>query len=125
MALTIPSIELASGITLTNACLAITQLNTNNTTSLTQTLDDHNQVQETPGGQYTCAFQVGIFASEQAISDQLPPVDLLRDGRTIRVFQLNLNDPEYQQMTPRQAAYQYLQSLQEFSGSSPVIELEA
>ncbi|WP_417345691.1 hypothetical protein [Ferrimonas sp.] len=125
MALIIPTITLASGITVENACLVITQLNTNNTTSLTQTLDDENQVQEIPGGQHTCAYQVGIFASEQAVKDKLPPIDLLRDGRTIRVFQLNLSDPAYQDLTPRQAAYQHLQAQEGLSNSTAVEDVEA
>ena len=114
MALTIQSLSLTSGITVQTPCLAITQLATSNSTSINESLNDDNEVHMVESGSHSCNFQLGIFANEQAVIDKLPPIDVFREGRHIKIFQIRLDDEPYQEMSPREAAYAYLESSPEF-----------
>lgn len=115
MALTVQSLNLASGITVQTPCLAITQLATSNSASINESLNDANEIHIVESGSHSCNFQLGVFANEQALIDKLPPIDVIREGRHIKVFQIRLDDEQYQGMSPRQAAYAYLESLPEFA----------
>lgn len=135
MAITLASLALSSGLELLNPLLVISELNVSNNTSASEHLDiinapgegvDVNQaykVINTRHGGRGCSVIVSVFMSQAAFDAGKPPIDVLKDGRNTKVFSINLDAPEFEAMTPRQAAYAYLLS-QEFSDGELVTELE-
>ncbi|WP_299001801.1 hypothetical protein [uncultured Shewanella sp.] len=123
MALNMPSIDMASGITVNNPCLVISQLSTSNNLSLSETLDNSNELAIVEGGAHICTFQLSVFASEQAIGEDRPPIDQVRDGYNIHIYQIRLEDELYTDMTPREAAYSYLKTLDEYSTATESTEI--
>lgn len=115
MSLLLDQLTLASSITVQNPCLVITQLATSNSANISESLNDDNEVLSHEGGTHHCNFQLGVFASEQAVTDKLPPIDTYREGRHVKVFQLRLDDEAYVDLSPREAAYAYLLGLPEFA----------
>ncbi|NKF51356.1 hypothetical protein G3R49_12390 [Shewanella sp. WXL01] len=123
MALVLPSITLASGITLTNALAVISELNVSNNTTLSErveVIDDPSLEKSEPSNEYQlsssthgsklCTFFVSIFMSEETFANGKPEVERYHEGRDCKCFSVSLLDDKYTDMTPRQAAYAYLQA---------------
>jgi hypothetical protein len=53
-----------------------------------------------------------------------PPVEIFKDGRNTKVFSINLDNPIFDGMTPRQAAYSHMIALPEFAGAVLVEGIE-
>lgn len=115
MSLLLTNLTLASSVTIPAPCLVITQLSTSNSANLSEHLDDDNAIVSVNDGTHYCNFQLGVFASEQAVMDKLPPIDTFREGRHPKFFQFHLDEERYDNLTPREAAYQYLKTLPEFA----------
>ncbi|WP_372941791.1 hypothetical protein [Shewanella sp.] len=120
MALLIPSITLSSGIELTNALAVVSDLNVSNNVSTSERLDivsspsdgdvvnEHYQIVTTSHGGKNASFMVSVFMNEQAFNDGKPPIEQLKEGRSTKVFSVNLLTDEYKDLEARTAAYSYL-----------------
>ncbi|WP_445772936.1 hypothetical protein [Shewanella sp.] len=120
MALLIPSITLSSGIELTNVMAVISDLNVSNNVSASERLDvvsspgegdainEHYQIVTTSHGGKNASFMVSVFMNEQAFNDGKPPIEQLKEGRSTKVFSVNLLADEYKELEARTAAYSYL-----------------
>lgn len=130
MAFTLPTITLASGLELANAMLVISELNVSNNASISERLDiasapggegesinqSYKLLKDTHGGR-GCSAIVSVFMSQPAFDAGKPPVDIVKDGRNTKVFSINLDNPDFYGMTPRQAAYAHIMALPEFAGA--------
>ncbi|AYV14319.1 hypothetical protein [Shewanella algae] len=132
MALTLPTISLSSGIDIANALLVISELNVNNNVSINERLevsmapgegnainDGYKIVTNHHGGK-GCTYMVSVFATQAAFEAGKPPVEVLRDQRSVRVFNVQLEDAAYEEMEPRQAAYAHLVTQEGFAEASEV-----
>lgn len=130
MAFTLPTITLASGLELANAMLVISELSVSNNSSLSERLDiasapggegesinqSYKLLKDTHGGR-GCSAIVSVFMSQAAFDAGKPPVDIVKDGRNTKVFSINLDNSDFDFMTPRQAAYAHIMALPEFEGA--------
>lgn len=130
MAFTLPTITLASGLQLANPMLVISELSVSNNSSLSERLDitsapggegeainqSYKLLKDTHGGR-GCSAIVSVFMNQAAFDAGKPPVDIVKDGRNTKVFSINLDNPDFDGMTPRQAAYAHIMALQEFDGA--------
>ncbi|TVP08700.1 hypothetical protein [Shewanella sp. KCT] len=132
MALTLPSISLSSGIDIANPLLVISELNVTNNASINERLevamapgegeqvnDGYKLVTNNHGGK-GCTYMVSVFATQAAFEVGKPPVEVLRDDRSVKVFSVQLADAAYDGMTPRQAAYVHLVTQEGFEQSVEV-----
>lgn len=132
MALTLPSISLSSGIDIANPLLVISELNVTNNASINERLEvamapgEGQQVNEgykvvtnNHGGK-GCTYMVSVFATQAAFEAGKPPVEVLRDERSVKVFSVQLADAAYDGMEPRTAAYAHLIAQPGFAGSTVV-----
>lgn len=130
MAFTLPKITLASGLELANPLLVISELNVSNNASISERLDimaapggdgemanQSYKVLKSQNGGRGCSAIVSVFMNQAAFDAGKPPVDIYKEGRNTKVFSINLDNPEFDGMTPRQAAYAHMMSLQEFAGA--------
>lgn len=127
MAFTMQQLVLSSGLVLSNPLLVISELNVSNNSSLSERLDiepwdaaDINQsyrVISSPHGGRGCSAIVSVFMNQAAFDSGKPPVDIVKDGRNTKVFSINLDNPDFDGMTPRQAAYAHIMALPEFAGA--------
>lgn len=132
MALILPSISLSSGIDITNPLLVISELNVNNNASINERLEvnmspgegepineGYKVVTSNHGGQ-GCTYMVSVFATQTAFEAGKPPVEVLRDERSAKVFSIQLADAVYEGMTPREAAYAHLVTQTSFEAATVV-----
>lgn len=130
MAFTLPKITLASGLELANPLLVISELSVSNNSSSSERLDimaapggdgemanQSYKVLKSQNGGRGCSAIVSVFMNQAAFDAGKPPVDIYKEGRNTKVFSINLDNPEFDGMTPRQAAYAHMMSLQEFAGA--------
>ena len=132
MALTLPTISLSSGIDIANPLLVISELNVNNNASINERLEvntapgegdainDGYKIATTNHGGKGCTYMVSVFATQVAFEAGKPPVEVLRDQRSVKVFSVQLLDAAYEGMTPRQAAYAHLATQEGFVEASEV-----
>lgn len=129
MSFTIPALVLSSGLELANPLLVISELNTSNNTSSSERMDivtapgdgpavnqSYKVITTTHGGR-GCSAIVSVFKDKAAFDAGKPPIDILKDGRNTKVFSINLDEPAFDGMTPRQAAYAHILALPEFDGA--------
>ncbi|WP_249552764.1 hypothetical protein [Shewanella sp. 8A] len=130
MAFTLPTITLASGLELTNPMLVISELNVSNNSSSSERLDiiaapggdgeavnQSYKILKSQNGGCGCSAIVSVFMSQAAFDAGKPPVEIFKDGRNTKVFSINLDNPDFDGMTPRQAAYAHMIALPEFAGA--------
>ncbi|MGR3970702.1 hypothetical protein [Shewanella sp. 1180_01] len=129
MSFTLPVLVLSSGLELANPLLVISELSVSNNISTHARLDIINspgdgvnvnqsyKVVDTSSGGRGCSAIVSVFMNQAAFEAGKPPVDLLKDERNTKVFSINLDDPSFDGMTPRQAAYAHILALPEFDGA--------
>ena len=135
MALTLPTISLSSGIDIANPLLVISELNVNNNASINERLevsmapgegepvnDGYKIVTNNHGGQ-GCTYMVSVFATQAAFEAGKPPVEVLRDQRSVKVFSVQLADAAYEGMEPRAAAYAHLAAQEGFGEAVVVSEI--
>lgn len=139
MAFTIAKIVLTSGLELTQPLLVISELNVSNNASLSERLDivaapmtpieDSNEAPDnkqsytllkTNHGGRGCNAIVSVFINQTAFEAGKPPVDFFKDDHNIKVFSIPLDNPEFDGMTPREAAYAHVLTLPEFDGAKVV-----
>ncbi|MGB0895624.1 MAG: hypothetical protein ACPGUD_14610 [Parashewanella sp.] len=138
MALTIAKLKLESGLELTNPLIIISELNTSNNSSQSQRLEiastpaegqaerlnqEYSLNTSKSGGTY-CNYMVSVFLNKEAFDTGKPPVEQLKDNRSIKVFSLNLDGDEYKDLTPRKAAYAHLKKQDGFVKAEEVENLE-
>lgn len=135
MALTIATLTLASGLSLTNPLLVISELNISNNSSESQRLDISTapgadasapqayQLINSQHGGRGCSYLVSVFINQAAFDAGKPPVEQLKDGRATKVFSVNLDDAAYKDLTPRQAAYAHLITQPGFEAAEAVAGL--
>lgn len=129
MSFTVASLVLSSGLELTNPMLVISELSVSNNSSSSERLDiltapgegtevsqSYKVIASTHGGR-GCSAIVSVFKDVAAFDSGKPPVEILKDGRNTKVFSINLDDPAFAGMTPRQAAYAHIIALPEFAGA--------
>ncbi|CAD6366750.1 hypothetical protein SHEWT2_01231 [Shewanella hafniensis] len=127
MAFTMQQLVLSSGLVLNNPLLVISELNVSNNSSLSERLDietrnaaDVNQsyhvISSSHGGR-GCSAIVSVFMHQAAFDAGKPQVDVVKDGRNTKVFSINLDNPDFEGMTPRHAAYAHMMALPEFEGA--------
>ncbi len=130
MAFTLPKITLASGLELANPLLVISELNVSNNASISERLDimaapggdgemanQSYKVLKSQNGGRGCSAIVSVFMNQAAFDAGKPPVDIYREGRNQKVFSINLDNPDLEGMTPRQAAYSHIMALPDFAGA--------
>tara|TARA_R110001583_G_scaffold23841_15_gene87527 strand:+ start:3800 stop:4213 length:414 start_codon:yes stop_codon:yes gene_type:complete len=134
MALLLPYIALSSGLELTNAMAVISDLNVSNNVSTSERLDvtmsprsgdavnEHYQVVSSNHGGKNCSYMVSVFISEQAFNEGKPPIEQLKEGRSTKVFSVNLLDQEYKDLEARAAAYSHLVKQAGFEAAKQVID---
>lgn len=130
MAFTLPKITLASGLELANPLLVISELNVSNNSSISERLDiitapggvgdavnQSYKILKSQNGGRGCSAIVSVFITRNAFDAGKPPVEIFKDGRNTKVFSINLDNPDFDGMTPRQAAYAHIMALPEFEGA--------
>lgn len=134
MAFTMQQLVLSSGLVLSNPLLVISELNVSNNSSLSERLDiepwdaagvnqSYRVISRSHGGR-GCSAIVSVFMNQAAFDAVKPPVDIVKDGRTTKVFSINLDNPDFEGMTPRNAAYAHIMALPEFEGAALVAGVE-
>ncbi len=138
MALTISTLLLASGLQLNNPLIVISELNVSNNTSTSERLDvidapnegDSTLVNQSysinttnNGGRYA-NYMVSIFLNQDAFDQGKLPIEKWHESRQVKVFSINLNEEQYQDLTPRQSAYQHLGKQEEFIEAEEIEDLE-
>ncbi len=68
-------LAVASGIELTSPLLVVTNITSSNSLSVTEALNQDNEITRINNGAHVCNFRVGVFASEQSFIDKLPPLN--------------------------------------------------
>ncbi|MGK4303316.1 hypothetical protein ACSMFS_05520 [Shewanella xiamenensis] len=126
MAITKAQLILSSGLVLSDPVIVISEMNIVNNSSVSERLDitsnsdesaQHYQIEKSTAGGNACSAICSVFMNKAAFDAGKPPVDTLKDGRSTKVFSINLDKPEFNGMTPRQAAYAHMMALPDFDGA--------
>lgn len=129
MALSLPKLTLSSGVELTNPVFVIQDLSLSGSKTVIDRVDNASSV-EGQAGAYelnstahegeSISYYVMVFANKKALTDAKPAVDYLKDGHSKYLFNFNKQDPDYINLTPRNAAYAHLKSHADFSAATEV-----
>lgn len=134
MALTVATLTLSSGLEVANPVLILSEINNHNNVTASEKLtiqagDPVDQqsgsqgtyaLQSTSSGGNYCTYMVAVFASKAAFNAGKPAVETLKDSHSSKVFNFDLNDAAYKNMTPREAAYTHLKTDPCMAGATEV-----
>ena len=104
--LTIETLSLESGITITDPVMVVNNLMESNSTWTSEVLGKKNVLEKSSGGNQVVNFRVTIFAGLAAFNEGKPAVTDLSDSNGVKNYSFNKAD--YQDKTPREAAYAFL-----------------